>query len=95
MINDSLQNININSDLKSKIINTEKWNEELSLLRINRRDMNKIVLNYLIIEGYKDAVEKFILETGIEGKEKFIQQITIRIYLINEQRSETTLFLGK
>ena len=28
--------------------------------------MNKLVLNYLIIEGYKDAVEKFIKETGIK-----------------------------
>ena len=26
-----------------------------------------LVLNYLIIEGYKDAVEKFIKETGIKG----------------------------
>ena len=67
MIDDSPQNINLNSELKTKAIPIERWNEELSKLRINRREMNKIVLNYLIIEGYRDAVEKFIIETGIEG----------------------------
>ena len=37
----------------------------MNKIKVNRQDMNKLVLNYLIIEGYKDAVEKFIKETGI------------------------------
>jgi len=33
---------------------------------IPRADMNKIILNYLLIEGYKTAAEKFSKEAGIE-----------------------------
>jgi hypothetical protein len=67
MIEDSPNNFNLGNKFKSKSINMDQWKEELSKLRINRREMNKIVLNYLIIEGYKDAVEKFVKETGVEG----------------------------
>jgi hypothetical protein len=68
-MNDEIpKNININSEIKSRTISMEKWNEEMNKIKVNRQDMNKLVLNYLIIEGYKDAVEKFIKETGIECK---------------------------
>ncbi len=68
MLEDSPKNINLNSEYKAKLVTMDKWNEEMAKLRINRREMNKIVLNYLIIEGYKDAVEKFVKETGIEAE---------------------------
>lgn len=29
------------------------------------RDMNNLIMNYLIIEGYKDAADRFSKETGI------------------------------
>ena len=44
-----------------------KWNEEMNKIKVNRQDMNKLVLNYLIVEGYKDAVEKFIKESGLSS----------------------------
>ena len=28
-------------------------------------EINKLIMNYLIIQGYKDAAEKFSLETGL------------------------------
>jgi len=75
-MNDEIpKNININSEIKSKSISIEKWNEEMNKIKVNRQDMNKLVLNYLIIEGYKDAVEKFIKETGVECKIKKIIKI--------------------
>ena len=65
-MNDEIpKNINLNSEIKAKSISMDKWNEEMNKIKVNRQDMNKLVLNYLIIEGYKDAVEKFIKETGI------------------------------
>jgi hypothetical protein len=67
MLEEIPKNINLNMEIKSKSISTEKWVEELNKLRVSRQDMNKLVLNYLIIEGYKDAAEKFIKETGIKG----------------------------
>jgi glucose-induced degradation protein 8 len=32
------------------------------------RDLNKLVMNYLVIEGYKEAAEKFQQETGADRK---------------------------
>lgn len=29
-------------------------------------DLNKVVMNYLVIEGYKDAAEAFAQESGTE-----------------------------
>lgn len=68
MLDDIPKNISLNNEIKAKSVSYDKWNEEINKLRVNRQDMNKLVLNYLIIEGYKDAVEKFIKETGVEGK---------------------------
>jgi hypothetical protein len=67
MNDDIPKNINLNNEIKAKSIGNDKWNEEMNKLRVNRQEMNKLVLNYLIIEGYKDAVEKFIKETGVHG----------------------------
>lgn len=67
MNDDIPKNLNINNEIKAKSISLEKWNEEMNKIKVNREDMNKLVLNYLIIEGYKDPVEKFIKETGIVG----------------------------
>jgi hypothetical protein len=72
MFDEIPSNINLSNEVKSKVIPFNKWNEELSKLRVNRQEMNKLVLNYLIIEGYKDAVEKFIFETGLKGKRELI-----------------------
>jgi len=67
MFDEIPENINLNNEIKAKLIGYDKWNEEMKKLRIDRQDMNKLVLNYLIIEGFKDAVEKFIKETGVKG----------------------------
>jgi hypothetical protein len=71
-MNDNIpKNLNLNNEIKTKSISVEKWNEEMNKIKVNRQDMNKLVLNYLIIEGYKDAVEKFIKETGIVCNSNF------------------------
>ena len=41
--------------------------------------MNKLVLNYLITEGFKDAAEKFSQETGIDRK---FDKSTATVYLL-------------
>lgn len=66
MIDELGKGIKLSTELKAKIIPLDKWSKELTKLKIDREDMNKLVLNYLIIEGYKDAVQKFIKETGIK-----------------------------
>ena len=35
------------------------------------RDLNRLVMDYLVIEGYKSAAEEFSKETGLEGPVDF------------------------
>ena len=43
-----------------------KWMKDLQDFKVDRVEMNKLVMNYLVQEGFKDAAEKFRLETGVE-----------------------------
>eukprot|EP00128_Syssomonas_multiformis_P018944 Colp12_sorted_trinity150504_noHs@13903 len=47
-----------------KKITLEEWESKLSAVKINKSDLNKLVMNYLVIEGYKDAAERFMQESG-------------------------------
>ncbi|KAG0201807.1 Glucose-induced degradation complex subunit [Mortierella sp. GBA30] len=50
--------------MAKKAISREEWNARLSEVQVDREDLNKLIMNYLIIEGYKDAAEKFSQESG-------------------------------
>lgn len=55
----------INTASSMKTISRSEWMESLQHVKINKTDMNKLVMNYLVIEGYKDAAEQFCNETGM------------------------------
>ena len=42
------------------------WKEKVKSLHVPREDINKLVMEYLVKEGYKDAVVSFRQETGID-----------------------------
>ncbi|XP_014767645.1 glucose-induced degradation protein 8-A homolog [Octopus bimaculoides] len=44
----------------------EEWMEKLNNLHITRADMNRLIMNYLVTEGFKEAAEKFRVESGIQ-----------------------------
>jgi len=44
----------------------EKWMKELQDFKVDRVEMNKLVMNYLVQEGFKDAAERFRLESGVD-----------------------------
>ncbi|KAF9123482.1 hypothetical protein EC957_005324 [Mortierella hygrophila] len=50
--------------MAKKVISKEEWNARLAEVQVDRDDLNKLIMNYLIIEGYKDAAEKFSQESG-------------------------------
>ncbi|KAI8602192.1 CTLH/CRA C-terminal to lish motif domain-containing protein [Dissophora ornata] len=52
------------ASLAKKVISKDEWNARLAEVHVDREDLNKLIMNYLIIEGYKDAAEKFSLESG-------------------------------
>ncbi|KAF9372148.1 hypothetical protein CPB97_001425 [Podila verticillata] len=47
-----------------KTISRDEWSAKLAEVQVDREDLNKLIMNYLIIEGYKDAAEKFSHESG-------------------------------
>uniref|UniRef100_A0A8D9BD64 Glucose-induced degradation protein 8 homolog n=1 Tax=Cacopsylla melanoneura TaxID=428564 RepID=A0A8D9BD64_9HEMI len=43
----------------------KSWLNKLETIHIQRCDMNKLIMNYLVTEGFREAAEKFQLESGI------------------------------
>ncbi|EGF83232.1 hypothetical protein BATDEDRAFT_85821 [Batrachochytrium dendrobatidis JAM81] len=50
---------------KKLAISREEWEKKLSDVKSSKNDLNRLVMNYLVIEGYKDAAEKFSVESGL------------------------------
>ncbi|KAG5460440.1 MAG: hypothetical protein BJ554DRAFT_7509, partial [Olpidium bornovanus] len=48
-----------------KVISREEWERKLADVKINKDELNKLIMNYLVIEGYKNAAERFSAESGI------------------------------
>jgi hypothetical protein len=49
-----------------KVITKEEWEKKLSEVKIRKEDMNKLVMNFLVTEGYVEAAEKFQMESGTQ-----------------------------
>ncbi|MBA0695379.1 hypothetical protein Goari_002007, partial [Gossypium aridum] len=47
-----------------KVITREEWEKRLNDVKIRKEDMNKLVMNFLVTEGYVEAAEKFRMESG-------------------------------
>ncbi|KAH9500555.1 Glucose-induced degradation complex subunit [Bulinus truncatus] len=43
----------------------ETWMKQLVTQHVSRADMNKLIMNYLVTEGFKEAAEKFSIESGV------------------------------
>lgn len=58
--------INMSSPEKTEEISKEEWLEKIQDLRIPRNEMNRLVMDYLVTEGFKQAAEKFKLEAKLQ-----------------------------
>ncbi|XP_075502986.1 protein GID8 homolog isoform X1 [Primulina tabacum] len=47
-----------------KVIGMDEWKRKLQAVNVRKEDMNKLVMNFLVTEGFADAAEKFRLESG-------------------------------
>eukprot|EP00179_Madagascaria_erythrocladioides_P028354 CAMPEP_0198340738 /NCGR_PEP_ID=MMETSP1450-20131203/45942_1 /TAXON_ID=753684 ORGANISM="Madagascaria erythrocladiodes, Strain CCMP3234" /NCGR_SAMPLE_ID=MMETSP1450 /ASSEMBLY_ACC=CAM_ASM_001115 /LENGTH=231 /DNA_ID=CAMNT_0044045731 /DNA_START=27 /DNA_END=722 /DNA_ORIENTATION=+ len=47
-----------------KVISRDEWEQKLAKVQVSKSDLNRLVMNYLVIEGYKEAAEKFAEESG-------------------------------
>lgn len=41
---------------------------------VDKKDMNRVIMDYLVTEGFFDAASAFAKETGIQGTSLWIQQ---------------------
>eukprot|EP00357_Protocruzia_adherens_P037239 CAMPEP_0115017742 /NCGR_PEP_ID=MMETSP0216-20121206/28324_1 /TAXON_ID=223996 /ORGANISM="Protocruzia adherens, Strain Boccale" /LENGTH=234 /DNA_ID=CAMNT_0002388669 /DNA_START=61 /DNA_END=765 /DNA_ORIENTATION=- len=57
---------NRESDGNRRSISTDEWEDKLQKVKIPKSDINMIVMNYLIKEGYKEAAEIFQRESGTD-----------------------------
>ncbi|ESQ29333.1 hypothetical protein EUTSA_v10023660mg [Eutrema salsugineum] len=47
-----------------KVITREGWEKKLNAVKLRKEDMNTLVMNFLVTEGYVEAAEKFQRESG-------------------------------
>lgn len=60
-----LKTIEMSYTEKHETISKEEWMNRLEGLHIQRADMNKLIMDYLVTEGFKEAAEKFEQESGV------------------------------
>ncbi|CAI0407370.1 unnamed protein product [Linum tenue] len=49
-----------------KVISRVEWEKKLNDVKIRKEDMNRLVMNFFVTEGYVEAAEKFQRESGTE-----------------------------
>ncbi|XP_078092690.1 glucose-induced degradation protein 8 homolog [Mustelus asterias] len=78
-------------------ITKDEWMEKLNNLHIQRADMNRLIMNYLVTEGFKEAAEKFRVESGIEPSvdlDTLDERIKIREVILNGQIQEAIALIN-
>ncbi len=72
-------NGNDDSDKGKPRINKKEWVEQLNEIKLAKSDLNKLIMNFFLIEGsisnsfwnclgYRDAAENFKKESGTDSK---------------------------
>ncbi|WVW80516.1 hypothetical protein I302_102501 [Kwoniella bestiolae CBS 10118] len=70
---------------------TRQWEDELGKADISKHDLNTLVFDYLLIEGYSDAAVQFARETGLPADvdhEKVQERMEIRSAVENGRVEE-------
>ncbi|KAK4347116.1 hypothetical protein RND71_033455 [Anisodus tanguticus] len=52
--------------MSKKVITREDWEKRLNDVNIRIEDTNRLVMNFLVTEGYVEAAEKFKMESGTD-----------------------------
>ncbi|CAH0388816.1 unnamed protein product [Bemisia tabaci] len=79
-------------------VSKEEWMNRLEQMHIQRGDMNKLIMNYLITEGFKEAAEKFQQESGVNlniDLNSMDSRIKIRDAVQNGQILEATSLVNQ
>ena len=92
-VNDIENILNLNNESKLKSISNEKWQKELNVQKMNKDKMNKIIANYLFIQGYCQPLKKFLSEAKIQFDfdEKLLNQRFLIRQLITTNQIEKAI----
>ncbi|XP_062897434.1 glucose-induced degradation protein 8 homolog isoform X1 [Mobula hypostoma] len=91
------RNLRMSYTEKPDEITKDEWMEKLNNLHIQRADMNRLIMNYLVTEGFKEAAEKFRVESGIEPSvdlDTLDERIKIREVILNGQIQEAIALIN-
>jgi hypothetical protein len=47
----------------------DQWNSQMSQVHLCRDELNKLIMNYLILEGHKEGALTFQRESGVQAEE--------------------------
>ena len=45
----------------------QEWAERLRAVSVSKATMDRLVMNWLVIEGYQEAAQHFMAESGTDG----------------------------
>jgi len=69
------------SSAKRIAISPAAWDKKLNEVDVSKNDLNRLVMDYLVVEGYKEAAENFAREAGMSPQadyESIHNRMTIR-----------------
>ncbi|CAB1329902.1 unnamed protein product [Coregonus sp. 'balchen'] len=82
---------------KTEDITKDEWMDKLNNVHIQRADMNRLIMNYLVTEGFKEAAEKFRMESGIEPSvdlDSLDERIKIRELILKGEIQEAIALIN-
>ena len=56
------------NDGGATIVSKELWEQRMAQIIPSKQDMNQLVMNFLVLEGYKEGALKFEKESGIKAE---------------------------
>ena len=80
------------------VISFEEWTRKLESFRIPKQHLNELVMNYLVVEGHKQAAEMFREEAGVSpgiDLESLDDRKRIRDYIMAGSIDEAITELNK
>lgn len=74
------QNMTTNSSGSSKlrkIYSDDEWEKVVNDMNVSFHDLNSLIMNYLVVEGYQDAAQKFAREAKVNLESSGLQNISL------------------
>lgn len=83
---------------KNEAVTKEEWLTRLEGMHVQRGEMNNLIMNYLVTEGFKEAAEKFQQESGVTPSielDSMDNRIRIRDAIQSGRIQEATMLVNQ